>query len=83
MLANKLHTFLANQLDLIDLFLILYKNKKMEIVRLINDTWQLIDSETESVVIQGTWDECFDKLAELERENENESYRDFLLLSGF
>jgi hypothetical protein len=55
----------------------------MEIVRLINDTWQLIDSETESVVIQGTWDECFDKLAELERENENESYRDFLLLSGF
>lgn len=57
----------------------------MEIVRLINDVWQLIDSSTESVMCQGTWDECFDKLAELdcERENENESYRDFLLLSGF
>jgi hypothetical protein len=55
----------------------------MEIVRLINDTWQLIDSSTESVVMQGTWDECFDKLAELECENEDESYRNFLLLSGF
>ena len=42
----------------------------MEIVRLINDTWQLIDSATESVVMQGTWDECFDKLAELDCENE-------------
>lgn len=55
----------------------------MEIVRLINDVWQLIDSSTESVVCQGTWDECFDKLAELDCERENESYRNFLLLSGF
>ena len=81
--ANKLPIFLAKRLETINLFLILYKNKNMEIVRLINDTWQLIDSTTESVVIQGTWDECFDKLAELDCENENESYRNFLLLSGF
>jgi hypothetical protein len=49
----------------------------MELVRLINDTWQLIDNQG-SVLRQGTWDECFDLLAELSRDEENESYAAFL-----
>lgn len=53
----------------------------MELVRLINDTWQLIDNRG-SVLRQGTWDECFDLLAELSREEENESYASFLGMSG-
>jgi hypothetical protein len=53
----------------------------MELVRLINDTWQLIDNQG-SVLRQGTWDECFDLLAELSRDEENESYAAFLGMSG-
>ena len=49
----------------------------MEIIKLINDTWQLID-EQGSVLIQGTWDECSDRLCEIE----NNQYRDFLMMSG-
>ena len=54
-----------------------YKNKEMEIIKLINDTWQLIDDQG-SVLKQGTWDECSDRLCEIE----NEEYRDFLMMSG-
>lgn len=53
----------------------------MELVRLINDTWQLIDNRG-SVLRQGTWDECFDLLSELSREEENESYASFLGIAG-
>jgi hypothetical protein len=53
----------------------------MELVRLINDVWQLIDSRG-FVLRQGTWDECFDMLAELSQEEENESYASFLGMSG-
>ena len=49
----------------------------MEIIKLINDTWQLID-EQGSVLKQGTWDDCSDRLCEIE----NEQYRDFLMMSG-
>jgi len=52
----------------------------MEIVKLINDTWQLIDSSNGSVITQGTWDECFERMASLE--NENESYSQFLGMTG-
>ena len=57
----------------------------MEIVRLINDTWQLIDSATESVVIQGTYDECWDRLVEyqIENDDEDERYARHLTLTGF
>jgi hypothetical protein len=54
--------------------------KVMEIVKLINDTWQLIDSSNGSVITQGTWDECFARMASLE--NENESYAQFLGMTG-
>jgi len=53
----------------------------MELVRLIDDTWQLIDNHG-FVLRQGTWDECFDLLAELSREEENESYASFLRMTG-
>ena len=53
----------------------------MELVRLVNDTWQLIDNRG-SVLRQGTWDECFDLLAELSREEEDESYAAFLGMAG-
>ena len=54
-----------------------YKNKEMEIINLINNVWQLID-ERGSVLCQGTWDQCSDRLCELE----DAEYRDFLMLSG-
>lgn len=53
----------------------------MELVRLINDTWQLIDAQG-SVLRQGTWDECFDLLAELSRDEENAMYASFLTMTG-
>lgn len=49
----------------------------MEIVHLINETWQLID-EHGSVLKQGSYDACLDRLCEIE----NEQYRDFLSISG-
>jgi hypothetical protein len=54
-----------------------YKNKEMEIIKLINDTWQLID-EQGSVLKQGSYNECLDRLCEIE----NAQYRDFLMMSG-
>jgi hypothetical protein len=49
----------------------------MEIIKLINDTWQLID-EQGSVLKQGTWDECLDRMGEIE----DEQYRRFLIITG-
>jgi hypothetical protein len=63
------------------IYFLYYIKKEMELVRLINDVWQLIDSRG-FVLRQGTWDECFDMLAELSREEENESYASFLGMSG-
>jgi len=49
----------------------------MEIVHLINETWQLTD-ESGTVLMQGTYDKCLDRLCELE----NKQYLDFLTISG-
>jgi len=54
-----------------------YKNKDMEIINLINDTWQLID-DAGTVLVQGTWDQCSWCLCEIE----NESYHTFLTMTG-
>lgn len=51
----------------------------MQIVNLINDTWQLIDNETGSVLFQGSFEDCQLKMW---IEEENRLYRDFLLISG-
>ena len=50
----------------------------MEIVHVNNAIWQLISGDG-SVLVQGTRDECLDKLCELESHAE---YRDFLRMSG-
>ena len=49
----------------------------MQIIKLINDTWQLID-EQGSVVKQGSYNECLDRLGELE----DDQYQAFLMWSG-
>ena len=54
-----------------------YKNKEMEIIKLINGTWQLID-EQGSVLIQGSHNECLDRLGEIE----DDLYYNFLMWSG-
>jgi hypothetical protein len=55
------------------------KLRDMQIVRLINDTWQLIDESTNSVLFQGSFEDC--QLV-MWGEEENRMYRDFLLMSG-
>jgi len=49
----------------------------MEIIKLINGTWQLID-EQGSVLIQGSHNECLDRLGEIE----DDLYYNFLMWSG-
>jgi len=49
----------------------------MELINLNNNVWQLID-ERGLVLCQGNYDQCLDRLCELE----NAEYRDFLMLSG-
>ena len=53
----------------------------MELIKLTNDVWQLIDNRG-FVLRQGAWDECFDLLAELSRKEEDESYASFLGMAG-
>jgi len=48
----------------------------MQIVRLINDTWQLVDEATNTVLFQGSFEDCQMKMW---AEEENRLYRDFLL----
>ena len=50
----------------------------MEIVHLINETWQLIDASG-TVLVQGSRDECLDRLCELESHSE---YQEFLGMTG-
>ena len=50
----------------------------MQIINLVNDTWQLID-DAGTVLVQGTWDQCSWCLCEIE----NESYHTFLTMTGF
>jgi hypothetical protein len=69
-------------LDLIDLFLILYKNKEMELNKISEGLFELVDSATGTVITRGSWDHCFDWMAELDREHENASYAAFLSVSG-
>ena len=56
-----------------------YKNKEMEIIKLINDTWQVFDESTNSVLFQGSFEDC---QLFMWGEEENRMYRDFLLMSG-
>ena len=53
----------------------------MEIVKLINDTYQLIDNQG-TVFAQGSIETCVDRLASIVQEEENESYAAFLGMSG-
>jgi hypothetical protein len=54
----------------------------MELNKISEGLFELVDSATGSVITQGTWDHCFDWMAELEQEHENESYATFLSVSG-
>jgi hypothetical protein len=53
----------------------------MEIVKLINGTYQLIDHEG-TVIIQGSIETCVDRLAEIVQDEETESYAAFLGIAG-
>jgi len=55
----------------------------MEIVHLINNTYQLVDSFAGTIIMQGTYDECFARLAAIDQEQEHDSYASFLTMSGF
>ena len=52
----------------------------MEIVNLVNDKCQVIESATGRIVFEGSYDDCFICLASYE--NEDELYRNQLLMSG-
>lgn len=52
----------------------------MEIVKLSNELHQLID-ENGTVLIQGTYDECWDRLVAYDIEHEDEYYARFLTYS--
>jgi hypothetical protein len=69
-------------LDVWIYFLILYKNKEMELNKISEGLFELVDSATGTVITRGSWDHCFDCMAELDRENENASYAAFLSVSG-
>jgi hypothetical protein len=75
--SKSLKKFKKGWIRLIYFLYLKYKNKEMEIIKLINDTWQLID-EQGSVLKQGSYNECLDRLCEIE----NAQYRDFLMMSG-
>jgi hypothetical protein len=51
----------------------------MKIVNLTNDTWQLINEDDNSVVFQGSFEDC---QMVMWIEEENKQYRDFLLMIG-
>jgi hypothetical protein len=39
----------------------------MELNKIAEGVFQLIDSATGAVLAQGTWDECFDRMAEIDQ----------------
>jgi hypothetical protein len=49
----------------------------MEIIKLSEDTWQLVDYNGD-ILKTGTYDECSDRLCEIE----TGYYRDFLMING-
>jgi hypothetical protein len=51
----------------------------MEIIKLINNTWQVFDESTNSVLFQGSFEDC---QLFMWGEEENRLYRDFMLMSG-
>jgi hypothetical protein len=51
----------------------------MQVVRLINDTWQLVDEANGDVLFQGSFEDCQMRMW---AEEENCLYRDFLLYTG-
>lgn len=52
----------------------------MDIVNLVNDKCQVIDSDTGRIVFEGSYDDCFRCLASYE--NEDELYQNYLTMSG-
>jgi len=55
----------------------------MEIVHLKNDIYQVVDSASNSVVVQGSHTDCVDWLANFERQEEEALYTQFLQMAGF
>jgi hypothetical protein len=51
----------------------------MEIIHLINNTYQVIDTATDSVLFQGSEEDC---QLFMYAEEEKRLYRDFLLMTG-
>jgi predicted lipid carrier protein YhbT len=52
----------------------------MEIVNLVNDKCQVIDSATGQIMFEGSYDDCFMCLATYE--DEDTLYQNHLLMSG-
>lgn len=52
----------------------------MEIVNLINDIYQVVDTASNSVIVQGTHEDCVSWLANFERQEAEALYGQFLLL---
>ena len=62
------------------IFLYYIKIRYMEIVNLVNDKCQVIDSATGQIMFEGSYDDCFMCLATYE--DEDALYRNHLLMSG-
>lgn len=54
----------------------------MEIVKLNDVDYQLVN-ESGTVILRGTYDECWDQFAMYSIEHEDEDYARYLTLSGF
>ncbi len=54
----------------------------MELNKISEGLFELVDSATGSVITQGSFDHCLDWMCELDRKQENESYATFLSMSG-
>lgn len=63
------------------IYFLYYIKNKMEIVKLTNGTYQLIDYQG-TVIIQGSIETCVDRLAEIVQDEETESYAAFLGIAG-
>lgn len=55
----------------------------MEIIHLQNNIYQVVDLASDSVIVQGTHDECVSWLANFERMEEEALYSQFLRMAGF
>ena len=55
----------------------------MEIVHLHTNIYQVVDLASNSVIIQGTHDDCVSWLANFERMEEEALYSQFLQMTGY